>query len=78
MPPRKNKYTLIAGDKKTELTDFQSPRGVRNGVLRPDIVIIDCYIEADYLALAKHIQYLTELLTSLQVKKNDQNNTRTG
>lgn len=71
----RNKYTLIAGDQRFDLSEDQSPRGLRNKELRPATVIIDCYMEADALKLAKHIKYLETLLSSLSY---DQSNTRTG
>jgi hypothetical protein len=66
-----NKYTLIAGNKRLDLSEGQSPRGFRNEENRPDTVIIDCYMEADALKLAKHIKYLETLLTSLSYDKSN-------
>lgn len=70
-----NKYTLIAGDRRFDLSEDQSPRGLRNKEKRPETVIIDCYMELDALKLAKHIKFLETILSSLSY---DQTNTRTG
>lgn len=66
-----SKYTLIAGNKQFELSEHQSPRGLRNGTKRPSIVKIDVKEEFDYIGLKKHIDYLTTVLCAMDFTEAD-------
>ena len=66
MPKQKSNFSLIAGSKTFNLTAGQSPRGLRNGTLRPDVIVIDCYIIASKEKLEKFIKYLNEIRNSMQ------------
>lgn len=54
---------------------YQSPRGVRYEDKRPNLIVIDCYLELSPLQLIKYIDYLQTLVHSmeLQTKQKDDN-----
>jgi hypothetical protein len=56
------------GTKIGEIGFYQSPRGIRKGENRPDIIVIDCHIVCDHLQLLRHIEYLKELYFALDIK----------
>ena len=62
----KTKYTLKAGDKDFELLENQSPRGLRNGTLRPASVKMEIAETFNYSQLLKHIEYLKQIALSLE------------
>lgn len=62
----KNKFTLKLGSNSFELTEGQSPRGLRIGTKRPDKIIVKVDKEMDKLELSKHIEYLHILYTAMQ------------
>lgn len=61
-----NKVVLQHNDNKKELLNFQSPRGLRFADKRPNIIIIDCYMQADKILLGKYIKWLNDLYCSMQ------------
>ncbi len=62
----KNTFTLKLGSNSFELTEYQSPRGLRVGTKRPDKIIVKVDKEMDKLELSKHIEYLHILYTAMQ------------
>jgi hypothetical protein len=65
------------GVKIQEIGLFQSPRGIRNGDHRPDIVVIDCHVICDNVQLGKLIRYLSDVHCALELKKEEWNGTKT-
>lgn len=67
-----SKYTFKFEDGHSfTLEGYQSPRGIRHEDKRPNLIVIDCHIEADQLQLIKHIEYLTTLVHAMEWQKED-------
>ncbi len=64
----KNTFTLKLGSNSFELTEGQSPRGLRIGTQRPDKIIVKVDKEMDKLELSKHIEYF-EMSNNYEIGK---------
>lgn len=70
MGTTKSKFTFkFENGKSMTLEGYQSPRGLRCGDKRPNLIMIDCYMEVDQLELIKHVEYLTTLIHSMEWQK---------
>ena len=64
--PEHCSFELKTEGKKWNLKEGQSPRGLRHGDKRPDVIVIDCYKVATREQLDKHIEYLLILRNTLK------------
>lgn len=63
---KRNRYTFSLGSQKIALKEGQSPRGLRFGEKRPNILEIDCYNSFNHHQLEKYIGWLNNLRLALQ------------
>ncbi len=66
MKEKKCELTLKAGNKQFNIKPYQSPRGLRHEVKRPDKRTIDCYLDFDSVGLVKFIGYLQVIACSME------------
>ena len=66
-------YEIYVGDKVFNLTEGQSPKGIRDGEVRPDFIRIETACNFTPVDLANHIKYLNQILDALTIPKNSVN-----
>jgi len=60
-----NTYKLSLGQQSIVLKEFQSPRGIRFGEKRPDLITIDCHSSFNKKDFGGLIEWLSDLQTAL-------------